>query len=340
MNIIDMHCDTISAIRHIRKDGFCTLRSNSLQIDLEKMKQGGYLLQNFALFVNLSEEKNPMEVALLMVDLYYGELEKNQDMIRPAFSYQDIVQNQENGVMSALLTLEEGDICKGSLENLRNFYRLGVRMMTLTWNYENQLGFPNYFPKRTDYTEDFKPRFPEAYPIFGKPNQKGLKEKGLMFLSEMEKIGMIIDVSHLSDGGFYDVYEHTSRPFVASHSNARSLCGNCRNLTDDMIRKMGERGCVIGLNYYGNFLSFHPKGRDSASTTKDIARHARYIANLGGISCLGLGSDYDGFSGNIELTDCSLLPLLEQALKEQNFSSGDIDKILYQNVLNLYREIL
>lgn len=340
MNIIDMHCDTISAIRHIRKSASCTLRINSLQIDLEKMKQGGYLLQNFALFVNLSEEENPMEAALSMVDLYYEELEKNQDMIRPVFSYEDIIRNQADGVMSALLTLEEGEICKGSLENLRNFYRLGARMMTLTWNYENQLGFPNHFPKRSDYTEDFKPRFAEAYPIFGKPNQKGLKEKGLEFLTEMEKLGMIIDVSHLSDGGFYDVYEHTSRPFVASHSNARSLCGNCRNLTDDMIRKMGERGCVIGLNYFGNFLSFHPEGHDSKSTMKDIARHARYIADIGGISCLGLGSDYDGFSGDIELSDCSMLPLLEQEFKKQNFSSSDIDKILYQNVLNLYRDIL
>lgn len=213
-------------------------------------------------------------------------------------------------------------------------------MMTLTWNYENQLGFPNYFPEKKDYTKDLKPRFSKAYPVFGKSNDKGLTDKGLEFLSEMEKLGIIIDVSHLSDGGFYDVYEHTKRPFVASHSNARSLCGNCRNLTDDMIRKMGERGCVIGLNYFGNFLTFHPEGRDSKSTAAAIAHHARHIANLGGISCLGLGSDYDGFLGEAELFDCSRVPLLEHALKEQNFSSSDIDKIFYQNVLNLYKEIL
>lgn len=250
------------------------------------------------------------------------------------------MDNHKKGLLSALLTLEEGEICQGSLAYLRNFYRLGVRMMTLTWNFENQLAHPNFYPKREDYTSDFKPVFPHAYPINGTPNPKGLKEKGLEFLTEMERLGIIIDVSHLSDGGFYDVYDHTSRPFVASHSNARALCANCRNLTDDMIRKMGERGCVIGLNYLGNFLTYSPTGEDMKSTVAAMIRHAKYITNLGGISCLGLGSDFDGFDTETELADCSFLPLLEAEMKKQGFSSGEIEKIFYQNVLNLYKEIL
>jgi membrane dipeptidase len=353
MNIIDMHCDTISAIRQFqkaewKKDGTekCCLRKNELQIDLEKMREGGYLLQNFALFVDCQEEENPMEAALEMVDLYYRELEKNNDWIRPAFSYEDILKNKEKGVMTALLTLEEGEICKGSLAYLRNFYRLGVRMMTLTWNYENQIGAPNTYFRRTftPGAEGEQGKIPHDVSKedlrFGRPDQKGLTETGLAFLSEMEKLGMIIDVSHLSDGGFYDVYHHTTRPFAASHSNARTLCPHCRNLTDDMIRKMGERGCIIGLNYYGNFLTDQMEEEKIKSTVADVARHARYIADLGGVSCLGLGSDFDGFLGETELSDCSKMPILEQELKKQHFSASEIDRILYGNVLNFYRECL
>lgn len=166
----------------------------------------------------------------------------------------------------------------------------------------------------------------------------GLTEKGLAFLEEMEHLGVIIDVSHLSDGGFYDVLNHTSRPFVASHSNARSVCPHCRNLTDDMIRKMGERGCVTGLNFYGAFVN--PGGPDAKCTVEGVARHAKYLADLGGIQCIGLGSDFDGFSGECEISDCSKMSLLEDALKKQGFTSSDVDKIFYQNVLNLYKEIL
>lgn len=338
MNIVDMHCDTIYLLH--RSCSNPSLRKNNLQIDLNKMKQGGYLLQNFALYVNMEESANPLETALMMADLFYCEMEKNKDLIRPVTTYEQIVSNQKKGLMSALLTLEEGEICLGSLSHLRNFYRLGVRMMTLTWNFENQLAYPNYFPKKEDYDQNLNPKHSNVWPIGGSPCNLGLKEKGFSFLAEMERLGIIIDVSHLSDGGFYDVLNHTSKPFVASHSNARSLCQNCRNLTDDMIRSMGERGCLIGLNYFGNFLTFHPDGSPSESTITDIARHARHIANTGGIECLGLGSDFDGFTGKAQLYDCSCLPLLETALKKQDFTSSEIDQIFYKNVLNLYRELL
>lgn len=349
MNVIDMHCDTISVLydsfrkRNTNRKTFQntpSLFQNSLHIDLQKMQKGGYILQNFALYVHLLEEENPMEAALSMTDLFYEEMRKNSHLIRPVTTYEEIIENHNNHLLSALLTLEEGEICKGNLAYLRNFYRLGVRMMTLTWNFENQIGYPNLFPKREDYTDDFLPKSPNAYPIGGLSNPKGLKEKGLEFLSEMERLGMIIDVSHLSDGGFYDVYQHTVRPFVASHSNARSICPNCRNLTDDMIRKMGERGCVIGLNYVGPFLTDFSNGTPPKSTVKAIVRHAKHITNLGGTECLGLGSDFDGFEGESELYDCSAMELLADEMKKQGFSSSEIEKIFYQNVLNLYREIL
>lgn len=347
MKIIDMHCDTISRLRTERKENVLPdhktnkpeLRSSSFQIDLEKMKKGSYLLQNFALFVNLSEEEDPYWAALEMVHLFFEEMEHNQDIIRPVTSYKEIEENKKSGLMSALLTLEEGEICKGSLEHLKHFYDLGIRMMTLTWNFENQLGFPNRYPKRRT-NSGIETDSSSRYPFYGSSNPTGLTKTGLEFLEEMEHLGIIIDVSHLSDGGFYDVYNHTHLPFVASHSNARSLCKHCRNLTDDMIQKIGQRGGVIGLNFYGNFLDFHEDGTPGQSTAACIARHARYITNLGGMDCLGLGSDFDGFAGETELSDCSMLYLLEEALRKQGFSSGEIDKIFYRNVLRLYQELL
>lgn len=318
MNIIDMHCDTIYLLQNSEEG----LRDNSFQIDLHKMKKAGYLLQNFALFVNTAQVENPLETGLQMADIFYQEMEKNKDLIQPVTTYNEIIKNKKDGIMSALLTLEEGEICKGNHAFLRDFYRLGVRMITLTWNHKNTIGCSNS----------------QANPPYGDPVMTGLTPEGLSFIEEMERLGIIIDVSHLSDGGFYDVLNHTTRPFVASHSNARAVCPHCRNLTDDMIRKMGERGCVTGLNYYGAFVNHG--GHNAVSTAKGIARHASHIANIGGIQCVGLGSDFDGFSGECELTDCSKMDMLEDALKKQGFTSSDIDKIFYENVLNLYKEIL
>lgn len=318
MRIIDMHCDTISRLM----ESSLELRENPFHMDLHKMKEAGYLLQNFALFVNMTKVESPLETGLLMADCFYREMEKNKDLIRPVTTYEEIMKNKEEGLMSALLTLEEGEICKGNPAILRDFYRLGVRMITLTWNHKNSIGCSNS----------------QAVQPYGTSNPEGLTENGLSFIEEMERLGVIIDVSHLSDGGFYDVYEHTTRPFVASHSNARTVCPHCRNLTDDMIRKMGERGCVTGLNYYGAFVN--PGGYEAKSTVEGIARHARHIADLGGIQCVGLGSDFDGFAGECDMKDCSQMNLLEDALKKQGFTSSDVDKIFYENVLSLYKEIL
>lgn len=320
MRIIDMHCDTIS------RDTFCAegLRNNHLQIDVTKMKKAGYLLQNFALFVNMEKDPDPFTSGLIMTDLFHQAMEENKDLIRPVTTYEEIIKNKEQGLMSALLTLEEGEITKGNLAMLRNFYRLGVRMITLTWNHKNSIGAPN--------------NYKTAPTVYGEPDMTGLTENGLLFIKEMERLGIIIDVSHLSDGGFYDVLHHTSRPFVASHSNARALAPHCRNLTDDMIRKMGERGCVTGLNYCKAFLAPFDDWDHAVGGPSHIARHARHITDVGGMDVLGLGSDFDGCDNDFE--DCSGMYRLEDALKKQGFSSSDIDKIFYKNVLNVYKEIL
>lgn len=330
MKVIDMHCDTISEIRYrLGSEQEQSLRENSLQIDLMKMKKGGYLLQNFALFVDLAAKEDPFSSVMHLSDVFYQEMDKNKDLIRQVRCYQDIEKNSQEGIMSALLTVEEGGVCKGDLAFLRTLYRLGVRMMTLTWNYPNEIGNPNLYQE--DIYKNVVPQF---------DGSRGLTETGLAFLEEMERLGMIIDVSHLSDAGFLDVLQHTTKPFVASHSNARALCRHGRNLTDEMIRAIAERGGLIGLNYFGMFLEEPNKQGEFASTVKRMAEHARHIIYVGGKECLGLGSDFDGISGALEMQDCSMLPLLEKELRKQGFHESEIEGIFYKNALKLYQQVL
>jgi membrane dipeptidase len=135
------------------------------------------------------------------------------------------------------------------------------------------------------------------------------------------------------------VLKYTTKPFVASHSNARGLCRHYRNLTDDMIKKLANRGGIIGLNYSPNFLEEGETEKDCHSTVALIAKHARYITNLGGIACLSLGSDFDGIEGNLEMKNCSMLPLLEEAMKKEGFQQSELEAIFYKNVLSIYRQV-
>lgn len=324
MKIIDMHCDTISRIYEERRQGKNPrLRSNFFQLDLEKMKRSGYLLQNFAMFLDLKGTSTPYEDCKQQIKTFQGEMEKNQDIISTATSYADILANQKQGKMSALMTIEEGEACEGSLEKLEEFHQLGVRMMTFTWNYPNSLGFPGE---------------PAASHL---AQSQGLTSRGVEFLGHMERLGIIPDVSHLSDAGIRDVCRLAKKPFCASHSNARALCHRGRNLPDKLIRSISERGGVIGANYYGPFLSNTPNVLGCYySYVSDIAAHIHHIANVGGIGCIGLGSDFDGIDNNLEMKNCGHMELLESSLKKTGFHESEIDKIFYQNVLSFYKELL
>ena len=316
---LDMHCDTISKIWRLRQEGkpVC-LGENDLAVDLKKMKEGGYLLQNFAMFVYLDPDRDPLVNVLELIDVYYRELEENRDRIAPVYRYADIAANREAGKLSALLTVEEGGVCKGSIEVLRNLYRLGVRMMTLTWNFENEIGYPGVNLRN------------EAMDA-----SVGLKPRGIEILREMDELGMIVDVSHLGDGGFWDVVKYTKGPFVASHSNARSVCGHSRNLTDDMIKALADKGGVMGLNFCGDFLREGSRG-----TLEEMIAHLRHIKNVGGAGVLGLGSDFDGIDNVPEVSDASRMPLLAAAMERAGFTAREIDDVFSGNVLRVYREIL
>lgn len=324
-----MHCDTISELYDRRKQGVQeTIWENQLHLDLQKMKQGDYGLQNFALFTHLKETEHPFEHAMKLLDLFYEELEAYPDLIGIVTSYEEIEENWRKGRMSALLTIEEGGVCQGNISFLRNFYRLGVRMMTLTWNFPNELGYPNTI-------------------IWDGPDAgcrpdtvHGLTETGIAFVEEMERLGMIIDLSHLNDAGIHDVFCHTRKPLIASHSNARTLAGHPRNLTDEMIRELANRGGVAGINYCTDFLKDRNGEERRISLVTDMVAHMKHMRQIGGIGCIGLGSDFDGIRGELELKSAADLPLLEAEMHRQGFREAEIEAVFYGNVLRVYREIL
>ena len=345
MKVVDMHCDTISALlKKRRANETASLLENDIHISIGKMKEGDYLLQNFALFVEKEACRDPWEEVQALIEFYKLELAKHGEWIAPVLSYGDIKKNAAKGKISAMLTVEEGAVCGGSLKNLRTLYHQGVRMMTLLWNYPNELGFPNLdrVTGKNVRAAAKKEKDGETLVLtyLNTPSMRALTETGITFIMVMEEMGMIIDVSHMSDGGFYDVLKHTKKPFVASHSNARQICPCVRNLSDAMIRALAERGGVLGLNFCADFLTQLPFGVYNPGTIEGVVSHAKHIANVGGIDCLGLGSDFDGIDTHEILTGGDKMGLLWDALKKSGFTECELDKIFTENVLRVYREVL
>lgn len=376
MKVIDMHCDTIDRLLRLQDGGRPEgLRQNGGHVDLLRMKESRYLLQNFALFVEMDGKIDPWERVCSLYECYKKELERNRDILAPVLSFSDIAKNEAAGKMSAMLTVEEGGVCKGELAKLHKLYDMGVRMLTLTWNFENEIGSPNFsavlreplnramaewkayeegiacgtgnvqekscVARSMEWMEKQR-RVQTAFDTYyHTPNvERGLTERGREFVAEMERLGMIPDVSHLSDAGFYDVCEITKKPFVASHSNARAVSPCVRNLTDDMLRKLSERGGVAGLNFCADFLEETPVGEPNPGNIAALVRHAKHMANVGGIEVLGLGSDFDGIPTHEELPGAECMGRLWEALHRGGFSERELDKIFYENVLRVYRDTL
>lgn len=333
MKVWDLHCDTLyrllgredtagePAVEAFAKDGG--------MLDLAKMRAGDYLLQCFACFVGLEESPDPLVSALREADLFHRLLAAYPDDLVWVKSAADIDKLGEDGRIGAMLTIEEGAVCRDDLAILRDFYRLGVRMMTLTWNHQNGLGSPNITP---DYNED-------TWPVKN-PGAPGLTGVGREFVAEMERLHMIVDVAHLSDAGIRDLLAIATRPFAASHSNARACCPHLRNLPDELLRAMGEKGCLIGLNYCPAFLDDTPDRKHCVGSVAQMARHAKYILNLAGEDALALGSDFDGIGGELEITGAQDLPLLAEGLVNEGIPARVVEKIFYKNARRFFRENL
>lgn len=326
MKIIDLHCDSIM---HLMQNNETLLNKNG-HINLKKLQQGNYMLQCFAMFVNIKKVNDPYDYCKKMIQKYYKNLNQYNHIIKPVYNYQDIIDNNEKGLISALLTIEEGAVLKGSIKNLHEFYNLGVRMITITWNYPNELAYPNI--DNNKITKDTS--YEKIQTMI--ETKKGLTSKGIKIIKEMEKLGIIIDVSHLGDKGIKDVLKHTTKPFIASHSNARTICNFPRNLSDELLIEMKKRNCLIGINYCPNFL----KEQSNKMEITDVIKHIKYLKELIGIDYIALGSDFDGIEGELELKDASHLPLLIEKLKAASFKNEEIEKITHQNALRLFKEVL
>jgi membrane dipeptidase len=224
------------------------------------------------------------------------------------------MENKRQGLISSFLTVEEGAALEGKMSNLEVLRKMGVRLITLTWNYPNEIGFPAFEWKHMD---------------------RGLTDFGCELVEAMNHNRMIVDVSHLSDRGFYDVSEISSKPFMASHSNARSITDAPRNLTDDMISFLGNNGGLIGINFEKTFLGKSEQGKIS-----EMMRHINHIRNTGGIEVLALGSDFDGIDTPPEISDISQMGKLAEALERNGYSENDIEKIFCRNALRFIRDTL
>jgi len=316
MELIDLHCDTIW--RMFENETYTNLAKNNFHIDIDKLVKANSFAQFFALFIDREDiiKKGKSHVAYCseMLDRFYTEIENNNDKIRFAGNYEEYIKNRNNNKVSAFLTIEGGDALEGKLYNLRNFYRMGVRLITLTWNYGNEIGYPNC------NKEDMK---------------KGLTDFGKQVVKEMNRLGMIVDVSHLSDTGFYDVASLSEKPFVASHSNARFIQNHFRNLTDDMVKVLSNKGGIMGINFCTSFLS-----NKDTSLIEDIIRHIKHIKNVGGIDVISIGSDFDGIGGNLEISNIGEMEKLFSALSREGFTDDEIEKIGYKNAERVIKECL
>ena len=318
MPIIDLHCDTIMKL-------YENPNSNLLEnhFDLKRLQQKDFLLQTFAIFLDKQQYPQRKKTALHMYQRFIKELEKNAATIGLIKTQADYNENKANKQISVLLTLEEGGILEGKIENLEEFYQLGVRLITLTWNYPNEIGTPNilYWDKEKHILAE---------------NQTGLTKFGFECIQRMSELHMIIDLSHASDQVAKDILDSSAQGIVASHSNARKLTPHPRNLSDELIQKIADKNGLIGINFFDQFL----KLKQPTNLPAAISKHLWYMYQLVGEDSLCFGSDFDGIPGHADLNDVNSFPKIIQALKQKGFTSRQIEKISYLNAENFLQHYL
>lgn len=339
MKWIDMHCDTLSELMNLRKakgrraelNGKETemperarepgLWENPLCVDGKRLRDAGAEAQFFACFVNVPDGNWNQGYENVLEMLSFASQQEELPLI---CSREDLKCTEQNGITGMILTVEEGGILNGDLNCLEELYQRGVRLVTLTWNYGNCIGSPNS-------------RKPEVM-------KAGLTEFGIETVRRMNELGMLIDVSHLSDGGFWDCMKHSRMPVVASHSNARSLCSHPRNLTDEMLHTLGEKGGVAGINFYSAFLTGVSAVSDSGkcSAPDDIARHAAWMIAKSGEDAVALGTDFDGFERESLPAGIAGVQDMYQvwdAMKKRGITPRQIDKIAAGNIKRVIQEV-
>lgn len=334
---IDLHCDTLYRTAGSPERFFSTGSHISTHIFHTGLRTSGCLLQCFAIFTDLCESPDcsPLTPVSEQHACFRHILSNAQESMMQIKSRSDLDACLRQNKTGAILTLEESCLCDSPVTLLPFLFSLGVRIATLTWDYSTRLGCSaaKEPPSSTALVS------PHRAPLLHiREVDSGLTFAGLAFLEEAERSGIIIDVSHLSDRGFYDVAAHSKKPFLASHSNARSVCHVPRNLSDDMLRILSRRGGLTGLCLHEPFLAALPCSADDIAVA--LGRHVQHILSVAGPEVLALGTDFDGTPGNRIIPDVSQLSRLEDILKKAGLTASEIEKIFYKNALRFFRENL
>jgi membrane dipeptidase len=363
--VIDTHADTPQRFLDENYDIGSTDPKDPGHISLDKAKAGGLGAEFFSIWVE--PEANNGHFAhhtLDLIDSVYEQAARHPDRMRMAFSVDDIERAHREHKLAALLGIEGGHSIENDIRLLRDYYRLGVRYMTLSWSNTNEFA---------DSSGDINNPKVEHH--------NGLTEGGKQIVLEMNQLGMLVDISHVADKTFYDAIAIAKAPVIASHSSARALTNHPRNMTDDMLRAVAKNGGVVQANFYSGFVDENyrkaaeaqAKDRDAAvkanadqlraagkSVTyldddrierewfakiprpplSSLIDHIDHIAKVAGIDHVGLGSDFDGVSGQTPegIDSAADLPKITQALLDRGYSADDIRKILGGNLLRVFRE--
>ena len=315
MFVLDSHCDTPTKIlrgRDLSKD------NDLAHIDIPKLKRGGVDAAFFALYIpaRLSEDA-AYDYALRQYDVVRDMVESNSDSVAFALSETQAHENKAKGLFSVFLGLENGSPIGNSLERIKEFYDKGVRYMTLCHSRDNQI----------------------CDSCTGGNTWGGLSPFGREVVAEMNRLGMLVDVSHISDETFWDVLECSSKPVVATHSSCRALCSHPRNMTDDMIKALAAKGGVIQINFYPVFLQEDYELDSPSSVLPSFTRivdHIDHVVELVGIDHVGIGSDFDGIEVAPDgLEDISKMPVLFEELRRRGYSESDLTKLASGNFFNV-----
>ena len=309
LSVFDLHCDTVTELLGRDLSATMSLRSNNLHIDLERMKQYDAYAQCFAFWsttgLPLPKGMKPEDIFWREVSVLQDQIDKNKDLIRQARTGADVRKNMEDGVISAIFTLEGTAGFGFDPAKLEKLHNLGFRISTLGWNEQNSLTGSH---------------------VTG----GGLTKRGREYVKECQRLGILVDVSHISDEAFWQIMDMTEAPIIATHSNSRAVCGVSRNLTDDMFRAICNTGGVTGFNLCADFVGEQP----TVDTACDHIFHFLELDPAG--MHIAIGGDLDGISempaGFSGVQD---YPKLAQRLLERGLDEATLKQIFWSNALGV-----
>ncbi len=356
--VIDTHNDITSPMTDQGYDLGARDTSGRTQTDIPRMKEGGLDAEFFAIYVSASYARNGGSArrALEMIDGVYEQARRHPESLEMAFTADDIRRIHKTGKIAALMGIEGGHAIEDSLSALRQFYRLGVRYMTLTHSNTN-----NWADSSGDSNNQ------------NVKHHNGLTEFGREVVREMNRLGMMVDISHVADKTFWDAVEVSQAPVIASHSSARALTDIPRNMTDDMLKAVAQKGGVVMVNFGRSFVNtkyVKPNAGTQAKmdeirnqysgdpatmraklrelqgppprvTLDMLIEHFVHIAKVAGVDHVGIGSDFDGVGGQLPegMEDISKLPAITYELLKRGWSDADVKKVLGENFLRTMAEV-